>query len=70
MTVSISLNYQSSLAHTFDIRVFINQQLNHDWYYEPSENRVYFDVIPAGDSLVEVGYLYHESEDSGDTGTP
>ena len=52
------------------IRVFIDQQLNHDWYYEPSENRVYFDVIPSGDSLVEVGYLYHESEDSGDTGIP
>jgi len=53
------------------IRVFINQQLNSDWYYEPSDNRVYFDIIPESNSLVEVGYLYHEEEgDTGDTGTP
>ena len=44
------------------IRVFINEQLNTEWYYEPAENRVYFDIIPASNSLVEVGYLYHGTE--------
>jgi len=49
------------------IRVFQNGILNWDWYYEPSDNKVYFTVIPAGNVLVEIGYHY-EPDDSGDTG--
>ena len=51
------------------IRVFINGSLNHDWYYDSSDNTIYFTVIPSGGDLVEVGYLYFEEpEDTGDTG--
>ena len=28
------------------------------WRYEPSENRVYFDKVPQGGSLVEIAYYY------------
>ena len=48
------------------IRVFQNGILNWDWYYEPSDNTVQFTVIPAGNTLVEIGYHYEpESEDTG-----
>ena len=58
------------LTHTPDptsaIRVFINGELNHDWYYDSIDNTIYFTVIPNGGELVEVGYLYFsESEDTG-----
>jgi len=56
---------------TSAIRVFINGSLNHDWYYEASDNTIYFTVIPVGGDLVEIGYLYYESsgaDDTGDTG--
>ena len=39
------------------IRVFIDGNLNYDWYYVHSTNTVHFDVIPPGGSLVEVGYV-------------
>jgi len=45
------------------IRVFIDGSLNYDWYYEPLDNTVYFTVIPAGNSLVEVGYRYFPDEE-------
>jgi hypothetical protein len=53
------------------IRVFIDGSLNYDWYYQSSDNTVYFTVIPAGNSLVEVGYRYFpDEEDTGmDTAT-
>jgi len=52
------------------IRVFIEGQLNWDWYYNSSDNTIYFTVIPDGDALVEIGYLYlPASEDTGDTGS-
>lgn len=50
------------------IRVFVNGSLNHDWYFNSSDNTVYFTVIPAAGDLVEIGYLYYESVDTGDTG--
>tara|TARA_R110000824_G_scaffold46692_1_gene133780 strand:+ start:2975 stop:4030 length:1056 start_codon:yes stop_codon:yes gene_type:complete len=53
------------------IRVFINGALNWDWVYNSSINTVEFLVIPNGNSLVEIGYLYMpEIEDTatGDTG--
>ena len=50
------------------IRVFINGALNYDWYYQASDNTVYFTVVPAGNSLVEVGYRYFPDEEV-DTGT-
>ena len=50
------------------IRVFINGSLSHDWYYNSSDNTIYFTVIPSGGDLVEIGYLYFEPSDTGDTG--
>ena len=51
------------------IRVFINGSLNHDWYYDSSDNTVYFTIIPSAGDLVEIGYLYTPAPaDTGDTG--
>jgi len=47
------------------IRVFINGQLNWDWTYDSALNTVFFTVLPEGGSLVEVGYVIKEDEDSG-----
>tara|TARA_R110002012_G_scaffold254552_2_gene433623 strand:+ start:1157 stop:2188 length:1032 start_codon:yes stop_codon:yes gene_type:complete len=65
--------YESlKLTHTPDppaaIRVFVNGSLNHDWYFNSSDNTVYFTVIPAAGDLVEIGYLYYETSDTGDSG--
>ena len=52
------------------IRVFINQQLNWDWHYDTSSQKVYFDVTPPANAWVEIGYRYFPEEgDTGDTGT-
>lgn len=40
------------------IYVFVDGVPFNDWYYEPAENRVYFNTLPAGGSLVEVAYYY------------
>lgn len=40
------------------IYVFVDGSLYTDWHYVPAENRVYFDVIPEADSLVEIAYYY------------
>lgn len=58
------------------IRVFINGALNWDWYYQASDNTVYFTVLPAGNDHVEVAYHYDPDDpygtgcgaDTGDTG--
>ncbi len=55
--------YESlKLTHTpedpSDIRVFVNGSLNNDWYYQSTDNTVYFTVIPSAGDLVEIGYLY------------
>ncbi len=53
-------------SHEDTIRVFQNGVLNWDWYYESSDNTVQFTVIPAGNTLVEIGYHYEpEPEDTG-----
>jgi len=40
------------------IFVYANGAVYRDWYYEPSENRVYFTVIPDANTLIEVAYNY------------
>ena len=64
------------LTHTVSdedtIRVFINGALNWDWYYQASDNTVYFNVIPAGNDHVDIAYHYEPygagPVDTGDTG--
>ena len=71
---SIELTYVP--ADTSSMRVFINGSLNWDWYYEPSDNTVYFTVIPAGNDHVDIAYHYDPDDpygtaagaDTGDTG--
>ena len=71
-THSVDPYESKKLTHVPDpattIRVFINGALNHDWYYNSSDNTIYFTVIPSAGDLVEIGYLYYESVDTGDTG--
>jgi hypothetical protein len=55
-------------AEPDSIRVFINGALNHDWLYQESDNTVYFTTIPTAGQLVEIGYRYIETVDTGDTG--
>ena len=51
------------------IRVFIDGQVNWDWNYDPTENKVVFTVTPYAGALVEIGYIIApEHPDSGDTG--
>tara|TARA_A100001515_G_scaffold30502_1_gene23792 strand:+ start:659 stop:1681 length:1023 start_codon:yes stop_codon:yes gene_type:complete len=53
------------------IRVFINGSLSWNWYYEPTDNTVYFTIIPGADDLVEIAYHYDVHSlgvDTGDTG--
>ena len=40
------------------IYVFIDGQPFHDFFYKEAENRIYFDVIPAEQALVEIAYYY------------
>ena len=56
------------------MRVFINGALNWDWYYQSSDNTVYFTVIPASHDHVEIAYHYDPGgsdtgTDTGDTGS-
>ena len=41
-----------------DIYVFVDGVPYYDWYYDRATNKVYFTVVPAGDQLVEIAYLY------------
>jgi len=56
---SIELTHK---AEVDSIRVFISGALNHDWYYQESNNTVYFTVLPSAGQLVEVGYRYIEPD--------
>jgi len=48
------------------IRVFINGALStYTWYYQESDNTVYFVTVPSAGELVEIGYRYIESPDTG-----
>ena len=40
------------------IRVFVNGSPDNAWYYEPSDNTIYFTTTPAAEDLVEMAYLY------------
>jgi len=40
------------------IYVFIDGVPNYDWYYDASDNRVYFNTMPDEKSLVEIAYYY------------
>lgn len=40
------------------IFVFVNGELYGDWHHVDAENRVYFDIIPPANSLVEIAYNY------------
>ena len=40
------------------VRVFANGTIYSDWYYDSSDNTVYFTVIPDAGILIEVGYRY------------
>jgi len=40
------------------IYVFIDGVPDYNWYYEPAENRIYFDTKPNEGSLVEIAYYY------------
>tara|TARA_R100000664_G_scaffold19550_1_gene28683 strand:- start:290 stop:1339 length:1050 start_codon:yes stop_codon:yes gene_type:complete len=52
------------------VRVFINGELQDPgmttWHFSEVENTVYFNTIPAGSALVEIGYRYYEIDS--DTG--
>lgn len=54
------------------VRVFINGEVVEpsmtSWNYSEPDNTVYFTTIPDGSALVEIGYRYYETADSGDTG--
>ena len=71
---SIELTYVTT--HEDTMRVFINGQPNWDWYYQASDNTVYFTVIPAGNDHVDIAYHYDPDDpygnalqqDTGDTG--
>jgi len=61
---SLSLTHVPNEPNT--IRVFINGSVNTDWYYQSTDNTVYFTTIPNAGDLVEIGYLYTpEPEDTG-----
>lgn len=64
---SVSLTHK---AEADSIRVFIDGSLNHAWFYQESDNTVYFTTIPSAGQLVEVGYRYIATPDTGlDTGS-
>ena len=51
------------------VRVFMNGALaTSGWIYSVTDNTVYFTDVPAGSTLVEIGYRYYESPDTADTG--
>ena len=44
------------------IRVFIDHAPNQKWYYEPSDNTVYFTELPPAGAWVEIAYRHEDSE--------
>ena len=41
-----------------EVYVFIDGVPNYDWYYNRTDNTVYFTVVPTGNQLVEIAYPY------------
>jgi len=66
----IELTYFPS--HESSMRVFVNGVPNWDWYYDRSNNTVYFTNIPESNDSVDVAYHYDPENpygaDTGDTG--
>jgi len=69
---SIEPHEQWPLTHEAvpeSVRVFMNGVVVDpgmtSWSYSESDNTVYFHTIPAGSTLVEIGYRYYEGGDSG-----
>ena len=54
---SIELSYEP-IPQT--IRVFVDSLPYTDWTYDTASNIVYFDVLPPGGALVEIGYVLKE----------
>ena len=53
-------------AEADSVRVFVNGSLSvYGWYYQESDNTVYFTSIPTAGQLVEIGYRYLSSPDTG-----
>lgn len=40
------------------IYVFVDGVIYTDWYFDSTRNRIYFDILPPGNSLVEITYNY------------
>ena len=73
---SIEPHESWKLTHTAvadSVRVFMNGSLVDPsyvtWSFSEVDNTVYFHSIPTGGTLVEIGYRYFETPDTGDTGT-
>ena len=49
-------------AEPDSIRVFVDGSLDSNWYYQESDNTVYFTTIPSAGQLVEIGYRYIETD--------
>ena len=41
-----------------EIYVFVDGQPWSDWSYNETENKIYFDVVPPEETLVEIAYYY------------
>jgi hypothetical protein len=73
---SIEPHENWTLTHTAvaeSVRVFINGSVvdpgMSTWSYSEFDNTVYFNTVPSGGELVEIGYRYYPVEDTGgDTG--
>jgi hypothetical protein len=71
-TASIEPHEQWVLSHQAvadSVRVFMNGSVVDPgmttWAYSASDNTVYFHTIPSGSTLVEIGYRYYETGDTG-----
>lgn len=61
-SVQITPYEHYELTHTptdmNEVYVFIDGVPNYDWYYNRTDNTVYFTVVPTGNQLVEIAYPY------------
>jgi hypothetical protein len=61
-SVQITPYEHYELTHTptdmNEVYVFIDGAPNYDWYYNRTDNTVYFTVVPTGNQLVEIAYPY------------
>ena len=61
-SVQITPYEHYELTHTptdmNEVYVFIDGVPNYDWYYNRTDNTVYFTIVPTGNQLVEIAYPY------------